>query len=234
MTDPNQSREPVNPAGGAESDDMLLDRAVDGDAEALGRLVDRHAAMTYAIALPILGDPDLAMEAVSRAFLAVTKGRARGQVERGSIRPALLASARARSIEIRRGSLPAGMTGPSTPKSPEDGTGAAKPTPPAVGTPDGPTHRSAPLTSPPVRPDQRPGPNPGTGGEGIEAALAGLAPDERMVVDLAYFRGLSSTDIADMLGTTPAEATRRVGAALAALAGAIGVTLDPVPGGGGR
>jgi RNA polymerase sigma-70 factor (ECF subfamily) len=47
----------------------IVERAQDGDADAFGKLVLRHQAMVYGIAMSRLANPDLAEEAAQESFL---------------------------------------------------------------------------------------------------------------------------------------------------------------------
>jgi RNA polymerase sigma-70 factor (ECF subfamily) len=50
-------------------DDVLVDRARGGDDEAMNRLISRHHAMAYRVALGILRDPDAAADAAQDGFM---------------------------------------------------------------------------------------------------------------------------------------------------------------------
>ena len=55
-------------------DEVLVDRARRGDEQALNRLVSRHHAMVYRVALGILRDPDAAADAAQDGFVKAVQG----------------------------------------------------------------------------------------------------------------------------------------------------------------
>lgn len=59
---------------GAASDEELVRGARQGDEAAMDGLVRRHHAAAYRVALSILSDPDLAMDATQDAFLRAFRG----------------------------------------------------------------------------------------------------------------------------------------------------------------
>lgn len=62
-------------------DEVLVDRAKGGDDEALNRLISRHHAMAFRVALGILRDPDAAADAAQDGFLKAVRAldRFRGE-----------------------------------------------------------------------------------------------------------------------------------------------------------
>ena len=55
----------------AEEDVLLVQRALEGDADAIERLVRAHLGAAYAVALGVTGDPDDAQDVVQDAFANV-------------------------------------------------------------------------------------------------------------------------------------------------------------------
>ena len=64
------------------TDQEFLEKAAEGDTEALGRLYDRYAPMVYQFALALTRSRDAAEEVVQNVFLGLLRSRARlGEVE---------------------------------------------------------------------------------------------------------------------------------------------------------
>ena len=67
------------------TDDALVRRVQEHDAEAFGELYDRFAARAYAVARAISRDGPEAEQVVQEAFLSVWRGRARPRPEHGTV-----------------------------------------------------------------------------------------------------------------------------------------------------
>lgn len=68
------------------SDESLMARAQDGDADAFGELYDRHAPRVFQVAQAICGDIDRAENALREGFLAIWRSRAQFDPESGSFK----------------------------------------------------------------------------------------------------------------------------------------------------
>jgi RNA polymerase sigma-70 factor, ECF subfamily len=159
------------PAAGA--DELELIRAIAaGDKAAFGSLYDRYAGTVMALCLRVLGDRAEAEEAVTDVFWQVWQQAGRFDLERGQPIAWLTTLARTRAIDRRRS-----LARRRSVVVPEEDTdrlpSESDPHADAVGA-------------------QR--------GERVRRALELLAADQRRVVEMNFFRGLSHQDIADELG----------------------------------
>ncbi len=156
---------------GSEATDLesaLLMRVARGDEGALAHLYDRLAPLAYGLSLRITGDAALAQDAVQDAFLRVWD-RAEGfDIGRGSARAWVLRIVRNATIDQLR-SRDAKVRA-------EQRAGG---------------HDSE---APPAPPDEL-----AIGAEraaSLRAVLAELPPQQRHLIEIAYFQGLSHSEIA--------------------------------------
>ena len=157
------------------SDDQLVSRVAGGDASALEKLYDRYVRQCFGLALRILGDPSLAEEVVQEVFLKLWSQPDRYSAEKGQFVSWLLSLVHHRSIdELRKRSRTEVTLGDS-------GTGSLLDTEPD--------------------PELDPGEQVGLIEQQrtVRAALAGIPPDQRRVLELAYYGGLSQSEIAARL-----------------------------------
>jgi RNA polymerase sigma-70 factor, ECF subfamily len=181
-------------APAAASDDPeapLLARVARGDRAALRKLYDRLAGHALAVALRILGARSEAEEVVQEAFLEVWTRAGLFDPARGRGRTWVLSIARNRAIDRLRSRDAAG-------RAVEGARNEAQPEPPAV----------TPLESAEQREAR----------QRIQAALAALSPEQRRVLELGYFEGLSQSEMAEKLGEPLGTIKSRVRLALEKLA----------------
>ncbi len=156
-------------------DEDLAARVAERDAAALEELYDRYVRQCYGLAVRIVGDGALAEEIVQETFLKLWTQPANYSRARGRFISWLLSVVHHRSIdELRRRSRS---------EVPLDGVGIE----PFAG-----------------RADESAGP-----GEqvwlaqlrsSVRSALSGLPANQREPIELAFFRGLTHTQIASLLG----------------------------------
>jgi RNA polymerase sigma-70 factor (ECF subfamily) len=187
------------------TDEELLAGLADGRLEALDALYERYKTMAYGIARRITADDVLAEDVVQDAFLGAWRGADRYAPGRGSVKTWLLSIVHHRAIDAVRRRRP-------TSELPAEEEGRATP---------------APLTMPDVwgevsgRLDR----------EQVNAAVATLPDAQREALELAYWAGLSQTEIAERLGLPLGTVKSRVRLALVALRRELGAaTLERAEG----
>jgi RNA polymerase sigma-70 factor (ECF subfamily) len=160
----------------------LIARAAAGDEVALAQLYDRTSSLVHGLALKILGEPQAAEEITVDVYLQVWRQAERYDASRGAALGWLLTIARTRSIDrLRRHRSQTGQTWCREPGALEG----------AVHT--GTTAGSAGGLEDVVGAAER--------RQAVQRALMHLAPEERRTIELAYYQGLSHSEIAARLGT---------------------------------
>ena len=86
----------------AGEDARTLSRVANSDADALGALYDRYGRVVFGVLYQMLGSPEAAEEVTQDAFHAVWRRARTYRAERGSVRVWLLAIARNAAIDWRR------------------------------------------------------------------------------------------------------------------------------------
>ena len=208
----------MHPPAGRRSETRPPPRDGDGtarlevsDPRTLASLYDRYGGAIYSLAMRITGEKADAEATVCGVFAAVWSEAARHPGRDASDSHWLLSMTRIRAIDhVRARSLPAGMRFPGV-ELPGDEA--------ASGTETGDVatlHLPDPALGR-VSDEQDPEDAPR-----LRAAFRGLPPLERLAVDLAYFEGLTLTQIAARLEQAPDAANARIRTALQRLAGVAG------------
>jgi RNA polymerase sigma-70 factor (ECF subfamily) len=153
-------------------DAALVARMCAGDDQALARLYDRWARPAYALILQIVRDPDDADDTLEEAFYQAWRQADRFDPARGTVPTWLLTIARSRALDRSR-SRRRLREEPMTPAG-------------------GGTGRDAVVAADSAEEAER--------RERVADALKTLPPEQREVVELAYFSGLSQTEIAERTG----------------------------------
>lgn len=99
-----------------DGDERLVRTLAEGDAEALATLWDRHARFLYSLAFRILRDPGWAEEVVQDVFMRLWSQPSRYDPSRGGLRPWLLTvthHAAVDGLRGRRGTASAREAGPA-------------------------------------------------------------------------------------------------------------------------
>ena len=152
----------------------LLARVARQDERALAELYERTSALAYGLALRIAGDPDVAEDAVQEAFLRIWRAADRYDAGRGAPRPWLLRLVRNVAIDHLRAQ---GSRGRAELRSAEN-----------------------PIEEPrPERPEETV--LRAERAARLRTALDGLPPEQRRAIEIAYFEGLSHSEIARREGT---------------------------------
>jgi RNA polymerase sigma-70 factor, ECF subfamily len=154
------------------ADEELMELVQQGEVRAFEVIFDRHASVAFSLAYRMCGRSAMAEDIVQEAFLSLWRSSAAYDSARGSVRVWLLSVVRNRAIDaFRREAAKA--------TSDLDQSGVAERLP-AFELTDREVER---------RDDARQ----------VRVALNGLPPDQRQVIELAYFGGFSHTQIAEML-----------------------------------
>jgi RNA polymerase sigma-70 factor (ECF subfamily) len=154
------------------TDRETMERLASGDLGSLERLYDQYGAMSFSIAYRITGDRASAEDVVQEAFLGAWRNAARYADARGSVKTWLLSIVHHRAIDAVRRRRP-------TAELPE--SEGAMPAPLVL--PDTWTEISASLDR-----------------ETVRVALDTLSAVQREAIELAYFGGLTQTEIAERTG----------------------------------
>jgi len=153
------------------ADEAVVARAAAGDENALGELYDRFGAVAYGLALRVLRDRALAEDAVQEAFIEVWRHGDRFSSARGSARTWILTLVHRRAVDLVR-------------RQERQPTAVADPEP-VVERREGGADDAA------VSRDER---------ARVQAALAQLPHDQRVALELAYYGGLTQSELAARLG----------------------------------
>lgn len=157
-------------ASTAPSDNELLQRIRRGDEAALAALYDRHAHFVAAIALRIVGDRELAEEVVQDTFLRSWHHIDSYDPSRGRVITWLLGIARNRAIDMLRSRSHQAR------------------------------RRERNSLSDAIPSDAAEFPDVFALREVMARAISILSTDQRQIIELAYYGGLSQTEIAQKLG----------------------------------
>jgi RNA polymerase sigma-70 factor (ECF subfamily) len=165
------------PLAAVPSDADLLARAAAGDERAVAALFDRMAPVLHAVAFRILRDRSDADEAVVDAFTQAWRDAARFDASRGSVAAWLTVMARSRALDLLRARTRRERLAASA----QDGDPQE---PPGMG-------EGAPPTDARVGAAERQA--------AVARAMALLSDAQRAAIELAFFEGLSHSEIAERL-----------------------------------
>ncbi len=184
------------PDGAANDDDARLVAAMAaGDRGALGALYDRHAAVLLAVAQRVLGDRREAEDLLHDVFLEAFRQAGAYDPSRASVRAWLLVRLRSRAVDRKR-SVGASRVVPTAPEQ---------------------LHRAvdtAALSSAEAA--------DASDRARVRRALAELPDEQREVLELGYFEGLSSSEIAARIDVPIGTVKSRVADAIAKLRAGLG------------
>lgn len=174
------------------SDEAVLALVSRGDEAALGALYDRFNRAAYRLALKILRDPALAEDAVQDAFLAVWRTATSYRPDRAKASTWVLTLVHRRAVDLVR--------------------------------------REERRRADPIDETFDPASDERTDDEAVsreerrhvQGALATLTPDQREALELAYYGGLSQSEIAEKLGVPLGTVKSRMFSGLARLRDVLG------------
>jgi RNA polymerase sigma factor (sigma-70 family) len=169
--------DPIRMAGLPESRDRdLIDRLRQGDEEAFRGLFHRYAPTAKALAQRVVRRSHLAEEIVQDAFMAVWRNPGAYDADRGSVRSWLMGLVHHRAVDlVRREEAHRRRSEASIPQAMEEQADHADEIVDRLGAP---AERRA-----------------------VRSALEGLPPEQREVLEMMYFAGLSQSQIAERTGT---------------------------------
>jgi RNA polymerase sigma-70 factor (ECF subfamily) len=187
-------------------DVALMSRIREGDESAVAVLYDRHAAPLLALAYRLLGDRSDAEDVVLEALARVWREASRFDHTRGSLRAWLTVMVRSRALDaIRARRRSERLTADAARGNPEDVAGVSM---------------SAGQSGDPAEQDEQ--------RRRVVAALAELPGPQREAIELAYYGGLSQSEIAERLGTPLGTVKTRIRDGMQKLR----ITLKPLYAGG--
>jgi RNA polymerase sigma-70 factor (ECF subfamily) len=180
------------------TDEQLLGAVAD-DPSALGELYDRYSSMVYGLALKVVANAQEAEDLTQEVFLALCEEH-RFDPARGTVGAYLTTLVRSRAIDrLRRRSTRVRRL--------KDWKTTA-----------------VPVLEPPVSPLEKV--SAAQAADRVRAAMTQLSDKERTVLEMAYYRGLTQTEIAEdlaaPLGTVKSWSRR----ALQSLKGALGDLVE--------
>jgi RNA polymerase sigma-70 factor, ECF subfamily len=158
-------------------DHLLLQQIARSQAEALSELYDRYSRLVYSLALYILGDSLTAEEVTQDVFMRVWEKAGTYRVEQAKVSTWLASITRNRSIDMlrRRG---------------------VRPEKDSVGWEDLPGNSPIPASN--LSTEERAAQS--IRSQHVRAAVASLPADQRKALALAFFAGLTHSEIAELLG----------------------------------
>jgi RNA polymerase sigma-70 factor (ECF subfamily) len=170
-----------------QSDLDLIEKIARGDRDALARLYDRYAPILLAVGQRILGERREAEDLLHDVFLEAWRSIRDYDGTRGSVRGWLCLRMRSRALDRLRSAGRARVVSMDE-----------------VGLPES---ESVCSEDPALGPDRA----------RVRSALAMLSPEQRAVIELAYFEGLTSSEIATHLSIPIGTVKSRVAAAMSRL-----------------
>jgi len=179
-----------------ESDPDLAARIKRRDPQAMADLYDRYGRLAYSVILRIVRDREMAEDLVQETFLRVWTRAQAFDGERGALGPWLLAVARNRAIDYIRSA---------------DGRMARS------------TFEIVEMENPALFANLEREITTSDQARRIREALNKLNPNQRTVIELAYFEGLSQTEMAEKTGQPLGTIKTWVRSALKSLRDELGV-----------
>ncbi|MFL5461927.1 MAG: sigma-70 family RNA polymerase sigma factor [Gemmatimonadales bacterium] len=164
-------------AATSQADRDLLLRAADGDQQAIAALYDRYGGALYAVAYRVARQRADAEDAVVEAFTQAWRDAARFEASRGSVAGWLTMIARSRALDIVRARNRRERITTSASAREAEGTLAMGSSPADPADSFDSTERK----------------------RRVQAALETLSPPQRQAIELAFFEGLSQSEIAQRL-----------------------------------
>jgi len=179
----------------ALADEELMELVDGGEVRAFEVIFDRHASAGYALAYRMCGRRALAEDIVQEAFLSLWRSGTNYDRARGSVRSWVLSAVHNRAVDaLRRAGAKAGRD------VSDEGIAERLRAPEATD----------------VEVERR------EEARQVRGALDELPPDQRQVIELAYFGGLTHSQIADVLDLPPGTVKGRMRLGLTKMRSALG------------
>jgi RNA polymerase sigma-70 factor (ECF subfamily) len=180
----------------AEGDSDIVVRLQRREPQALAELYDRYGRIVYSLILRVVRDTGIAEDLVQETFLRTWNRVQAFDAQKGSIGPWLMAIARNRAIDYLR----------STSGRERNAVEFEETDHPTLYT------------------DMEPGILASDKARVVKAAIRKLSAHQREVIELAYFEGLSQTEMAERMGQPLGTVKTWVRAALKTLRDELGAT----------
>lgn len=155
-------------------EEALVGRLQEGDEDALAELVRRYSGMLLGLAQRILGSPSEAEEVVQEAFLQIWRQAPRYDPTRAALSTWVVMITRSRSIDRLRSRQVAQRTASSARQE------------------DSRTHTSPRGVRDVLKDERR---------SRLQREMAELPAEQRQVLEMAYFEGMTQSEIATSTGT---------------------------------
>jgi RNA polymerase sigma-70 factor, ECF subfamily len=179
-----------------EGRDSLLRRLRDGSPDAIAELYERTSRRAFGLAVRILRDEAAAADAVQEAFVAIWRQASRLDPRRGSVEGLVLTMVHHKSIDaLRVRTRQSGRSGALDFDVIDEQAASA-----------------FDVVASALTRDE------------VLRALDGLPAEQREVIDLAYFGGLTQQEIAERTGTPVGTVKSRMRLSMEKLRAAFGVT----------
>ena len=179
------------------ADEELMELVGAGEVRAFEVVFDRHAGPAYSLAYRMCGSRALAEDIVQEAFLSLWRSGTGYDRARGSVRSWVLSAVHNRAVDALR------RKGAKSGRDVSD---------------EGIAERLRAPDSTDVQVEQR------DQARRVRGALGTLPDDQRQVIELAYFGGLSHTQIAEVLDLPPGTVKGRMRLGLSKMRSALGET----------
>src|SRR5438270_8324200 len=183
---------------GAQDDTNLVERMQRRDPQALAELYDRYGRIVYALILRVVRDTGVAEDLVQETFLRVWNRVQGFDAQKGAIGPWLLAVARNRAIDYLRSA--SGRERNAMEFEETD--------------------------HPALYCDMEKDILSSDSARRVKSAVEKLSPNHRQVIELAYFEGLSQTEMAERMGQPLGTVKTWVRAALKNLRDELGAVVS--------
>ena len=186
----------TRPGGDSEGDRQIVAAVARGSGDAVSALYDRYGATVYGLALRVLGQPDLAEEVVQDVFAQVWREAGRYDSHRSTVAGWIVMLTRTRAIDRLR---------------------ARQARPDLSAAVD--SSEAVPLPSPDRSPEVRTLEAEDT--RLVRGALAKLPDQFRSLIELAYYEGLTHSEIAARTGIPLGTVKTRLRSAMGTLRSAL-------------